>query len=149
MKACVLALTTLALAGLFSTDVSDWDFWFHLTSGRYTWQTHSLTTPDPFAFTTALIATGASGTLTVNSFQFSTNSPCFVSGETESGTFTLSGNFSGKVSGSFGMNVRSGSPAGNTLTLMGTVSGNTISGTWTLSGGSGCSGNGNFTMTRM
>jgi len=102
-----------------------------------------------FAITTALIATGASGTLTVNSFQFSTNSPCFVSGETESGTFTLSGNFSGKVSGSFGMNVRSGSPAGNTLTLMGTVSGNTISGTWTLSGGSGCSGNGNFTMTRM
>jgi hypothetical protein len=104
---------------------------------------------EAFAFTTALIATGASGTLTINSFQFSTNSPCFVSGETESGTFTLSGNFNGKVSGSFGMNVRSGSPAGNTLTLMGTVSGNTVSGTWTLSGGSGCSGSGNFTMVRM
>jgi hypothetical protein len=104
---------------------------------------------EAFAFTTALIATGASGTLTINSFQFSTNSPCFVSGETESGTFALSGNFNGNVSGSFGMNVRSGSPAGNTLTLMGTVSGNTISGTWTLSGASGCSGSGNFTMTRM
>ena len=102
-----------------------------------------------FAFTTALIATGASGTLTINSFQFSTNSPCFVSGETEAGTFSLSGNFNGNVTGSFGMNVHSGSPAGNTLTLMGTVSGNAVSGTWTLSGGSGCTGNGSFTMTRM
>lgn len=104
---------------------------------------------EAFAFSTALIAIGASGSLTINSFQFSTNSPCFVSGETESGTFSLSGNFNGNVSGSFGMNVHSGSPAGNTLTLMGTASGNTISGTWTLSGGSGCSGSGNFTMTRM
>ena len=39
------------------------------------------------AFTTALVATGTSGMLTVNNFRFSTDSPCFVSGETESGTF--------------------------------------------------------------
>src|SRR5258705_3174316 len=44
-----------------------------------------------FAFTTALVATGSSGTLTISSFHFSTNSPCFVSGESESGTFALSG----------------------------------------------------------
>ena len=102
-----------------------------------------------FAFTTALVATGTSGTLTVNNFHFSTNSACFVSGETESGTFALSGNFSGNVSGQFGMSILSGSPGGNTLTLTGTVNGNTISGNWTLAGGAGCNGNGTFTMTRM
>jgi hypothetical protein len=101
-----------------------------------------------FAFTTALVATGSGGTLTVNGFHFSTNSPCFVSGETESGTFALSGNFSGSVSGQFGMSVLSGSPGGNTLTLTGSVSNNTISGTWVLAGSSGCSGSGKFTMTR-
>ena len=102
-----------------------------------------------FAFTTALVATGSSGTLTVNSFRFSTNSACFVSGDTESGTFALSGDFNGNVSGQFGMSVLSGSPGGNTLTLTGTVSGGTISGTWILAGSTGCSGSGKFTMTRM
>ncbi len=102
-----------------------------------------------FAFSTSLLATGNSGTVTINSFRFSTDSVCFVSGETESGTFALSGDFNGKVSGQFGMNVLSGSPGGNTLTLTGTVSGDTISGTWILAGGSGCTGNGTFTMAKM
>ena len=102
-----------------------------------------------FAFTTALVATGSSGTLTVNSFHFSTDSPCFVSGETENGTFALNGDFSGNVGGQFGMSVLSGSPGGNTLTLTGAVNGGTISGTWILAGSVGCSGSGRFTMTRM
>ena len=102
-----------------------------------------------FAFTTALVATGSSGTLTVNSFHFSSTSPCFVSGETESGTFALSGDFSGNVSGQFGMSVLSGAPGGNTLTLTGTVNGGTISGTWVLAGSVGCGGSGRFTMSRM
>lgn len=102
-----------------------------------------------FAFTTSLIASGGNGNLTVNNFTFSTNSSCFVSGQTESGTFALSGNFNGNVTGTFGLSVMSGSPSGNTLTLTGAVNGNTITGTWTLSGGMGCTGNGSFTMTRM
>jgi hypothetical protein len=101
------------------------------------------------AFSTSLQATGNSGTVTINNFHFSTNSVCFVSDETESGTFALTGNFNGNVSGQFGMSVLSGSPGGNSLTLTGTVSGNTMSGTWILAGSSGCTGNGNFTMTRM
>ena len=101
-----------------------------------------------FTFATSITQSG-NGSLSITNFQFSTNSPCFVSGETESGSFALSGNFNGKVSGTFGMNVQSGNPAGNTLTLAGTVSGNTITGTWTLAGGSGCTGSGKFTMTRM
>jgi hypothetical protein len=101
-----------------------------------------------FAFTTS-VTESSNGTLTISNFSFSTNSSCFVSGETESGTFALSGNFNGNVTGTFGMNVQSGSPSGNVLTLSGTASGNTITGTWSLTGGTGCSGSGNFTMTRM
>jgi hypothetical protein len=40
-------------------------------------------------------------------------------------------------------------PPGNTLTLNGTLTNSTIMGTWTLTGlTSGCTGNGNFTMSR-
>jgi hypothetical protein len=69
-----------------------------------------------------------------------------VSGETESGSFAFTGDFNGKVTGTFTFNVVSGSPSGNTLKLMGTVNGNAITGTWTLTGGTGCTGSGNFTM---
>ena len=102
-----------------------------------------------FAFSSSLVATGSSGTVTVNNLHFSTNSPCFVSGETAAGTFALSGDFNGNVSGQFGMTVQSGSPGGNSLTLTGTVGGNTISGHWSLVGSSSCAGSGQFTMTRM
>ena len=100
------------------------------------------------SFTTT-IAQSSSSSLSVTNLHFSTNTPCFVSGETATGSFTLSGNFSGNVSGAFGMNVQSGSPGGNTLTMTGTVAGNSITGNWTLMGSSGCTGSGHFTMTRM
>ncbi len=101
-----------------------------------------------FAFGTSLSVNG-DGSLTISNFNFTTNSPCFQSGETESGSFTLSGNFSGQVNGKFGMNVQSGNPSGNTLTLSGTANGNTISGTWSLTGSSGCTGSGTFTMNKV
>lgn len=100
------------------------------------------------AFNTS-INESSNSTLSISNFSFSTNSACFVSGETESGTFALAGNFNGNVAGKFGMNVASGSPGGNNLTLSGTVNGNTISGTWSLTGSPGCTGNGTFSMTRM
>lgn len=101
-----------------------------------------------FTFGTNLTVQG-NGALNVTNFKFTTNSSCFVSGETASGTFALAGNFNGNVKGTLGMTVQSGSPAGNTLTLAGTANGNTISGNWTLTGSGGCTGNGTFTMTRM
>jgi hypothetical protein len=101
-----------------------------------------------FTFGTSLKVNG-DGSLSVSNFSFTTNSPCFVSDETESGSFTLSGNFNGMVNGKFGFTVQSGSPAGNTLALSGTANGNTISGTWTLTGTGGCTGNGTFTMTKV
>ena len=101
-----------------------------------------------FAFGTSL-RQNSDGSLSVTNFNFTTNSPCFVSGETETGSFAVSGDFNGKVNGTFGMNVQSGDPIGNTLALNGTANGNTISGTWTLTGSGGCTGNGTFTMTKM
>ena len=89
------------------------------------------------------------GSVSVLNFKFTTNSPCFVTGETETGSFTLAGNFNGQVNGNFGMIVQSGTPTGNTLTLTGSAAGNTISGNWTLTGSSGCTGSGTFSMTRM
>jgi hypothetical protein len=100
------------------------------------------------AFATSLKANGDSS-LNISNFHFTTDSPCFVSDETESGSFTVNGDFDGNVKGKFGMTVQSGDPAGNALALSGTDDGNTISGTWTLTGGSGCTGNGTFAMTRM
>jgi len=101
-----------------------------------------------FAFNTSIVESG-NESLSISNFGFSTNSPCFVTGETESGSFSLTGDFNGNVAGKFGMNVKSGSPGGNSLVLSGAVSGNTITGTWSLSGSSGCTGNGTFVMNRM
>ena len=100
-----------------------------------------------FSFGTSLVVNG-NGSLTISNFQFNSNSPCFVSGETESGSFALMGNFNGQVNGRFGFTIQSGSPVGNTLTLQGTANGNTVSGTWSLNGSPGCSGSGSFRMVR-
>jgi hypothetical protein len=101
-----------------------------------------------FSFGVSLLVKG-DGTFSVSNFNFTSNSPCFVSGAVANGSFTLSGTFNGNVTGKFNFVVQSGSPSGNTLTLSGTVNGNTIAGTWTLTGGTGCTGSGLFTMTKM
>lgn len=101
-----------------------------------------------FTFGTTL-KENTDGSLSVSNFSFTTNSSCFVSGESETGSFTLSGDFNGNVNGKFGFTVQSGNPSGNTLALSGTANGGTISGTWTLTGSGGCTGNGTFTMTKM
>lgn len=100
-----------------------------------------------FAFDTSL-EQNSDGSVTVVNFKFSSSSPCFVSGQTETGSFTLRGNPNGPMSGKFGMTVDSGIPSGNTLALVGTAAGSSISGNWTLTGSSGCSGSGTFSMTR-
>ena len=99
-----------------------------------------------FTFTTS-ITENNDGTLSVSNLTISSSS-CFVSGETESGSFALGGNFNGNLTGQFQFKVVSTSPSNNVLTLTGTASGSTIKGTWTLTGGTGCQGSGNFTMTK-
>lgn len=102
-----------------------------------------------FGFTTSLSETGSNG-LVVANFNFTTSNSCFGTGSTESGGFTLGGNFNGNVTGTFTMTIQSPKTSGsNTLVLQGSVNNNTVSGTWVLTGtGSGCTGSGNFTMVK-
>src|SRR5579863_5298072 len=102
-----------------------------------------------FAFGTTMTVNNSNGSAAFTNFSFTTNSSCFTSGETETGSFTLSGDFNGNVNGKFGMTVQSGTPSGNALALVGTVNGNTITGSWTLTGSSTCTGSGTFTMTKV
>jgi hypothetical protein len=105
---------------------------------------------ETFGFVTNLTVNsgGALGTSSINITV--NNSPCVFPVTTESGSFTLSGNFNGQVSGAFDYVVTSTGATVNTLTLDGIVSGGQITGTWTVSGASGgCSGNGTFTMVPM
>jgi MFS family permease len=49
-----VALLAVCLLGLFSTEIADSDFWWHLKTGQYIAEQRSLPAPDPFAYTTAL-----------------------------------------------------------------------------------------------
>jgi hypothetical protein len=98
---------------------------------------------------TATFTQSSGSSVSVTNLNFTTSSPCFASGSTATGGFTLSGNLNGVTSGGFQMNIQSTGSSTNLLTLQGTVSNNTISGTWSLSGTtSGCSGSGQFTMNK-
>ena len=111
--------------------------------------TATLTGTEDLSFTTSL--TQNSGTVvTGTNLSFTTSTPCFTSGGTQTGSFVLSGNFNGNITGAFQLVITSGTPSGNTLTLQGTVNNNTVTGTWNLTGvTSGCTGSGTFTMTKM
>src|SRR5271157_1310360 len=50
----LLALSAVLLVGWFSPEISDPDFWWHLKTGQYILEKHSLPVPDPFAYTTAM-----------------------------------------------------------------------------------------------
>lgn len=54
MEWALAALTALLLLGLFSTEVADTDFWWHLKTGELVLETGQLPAPDPFAYTTDL-----------------------------------------------------------------------------------------------
>jgi hypothetical protein len=114
----------------------------------------TLTNPDgtpAFAFNTSFSQTSGNSTVNVTNLSFTTATPCFNSQTSDTGSFTLSGNFSGSVTGAFGMTISTMFPGTqNALTLQGNVNNNTISGTWILTGAqAGCTGSGNFTLTKM
>ena len=118
-----------------------------------TWDAALTNTGGSPAYTFSTTFTQGSGSaLTVTNFTFTLPGPCFASYSasqySETGSFTLSGNLSGSVTGTFGMIISTTFPGGsnNVLTLQGTVNSNTISGTWSATGLTGCSGNGTFTI---
>lgn len=53
MGKVLLALSAFLLLGIFSKEISDPDFWWHLRTGEYIATAHRLPVPDPFAYTTA------------------------------------------------------------------------------------------------
>ncbi len=57
----LLALAAALLLGWFSPEISDPDFWWHLKTGQYILQNHSLPVPDPFAYTSDLGSPAYSG----------------------------------------------------------------------------------------
>lgn len=119
-------------------------------SGNWTATLTDVNGATDFAFTTTLTESGT--TISGSNLTFTTGSPCFGTGTTESGGFTASGTTNGVTSGVFQLTVQSGASSANgdnTLNLQGTLNNNTVSGTWTLTGtGTGCVGSGNFSMTR-
>ena len=56
LRPLLLILAALLLISLFTGEISDNDVYWHLRSGQYIVETHSLPVPDPFSFT----STGAS-----------------------------------------------------------------------------------------
>ncbi|MBI3666351.1 MAG: hypothetical protein HY236_09025 [Acidobacteria bacterium] len=54
LQRVLLALAALCLLGLFSTEIADTDFWWHLKTGEYILQRRALPVPDPFSYTADL-----------------------------------------------------------------------------------------------
>jgi hypothetical protein len=52
LRAITILLGTVVLLGAFSAEITDTDFWWHLRTGQYICDTHSLPDPDPFSYTT-------------------------------------------------------------------------------------------------
>lgn len=118
-------------------------------NGNWTAALLSSSSGSPVFNFTATFTESSGGGMSITNLNFTTATPCFVSGSTATGGFTLSGNQNGVTSGGFQMNIQSTGSANNVLTLQGTVSNNTITGTWSLTGTtSGCSGSGEFTMNK-
>jgi hypothetical protein len=53
-RPAILALAAVCLIGLFSTEVADYDTWWHLKTGDYIVHFRSLPVPDPFSCTSNL-----------------------------------------------------------------------------------------------
>ena len=100
-----------------------------------------------FTFMTNLTV-NADGSLGTGSFNITLNdTPCTFPSTTENGSFMITGNLNGQVSGKFDYVITSTGSAVNTLTLNGTVSGGEITGTWSVTGATlNCTGSGTFTM---
>ena len=105
------------------------------------------TLANQFTFMTNLTV-NADGSLGTTSFHLTlNNTPCTFPTTTESGSFTITGNFSGQVSGKFQYIIMSTGAEVNTLTLNGTVQNGQITGNWTVSGATAnCTGTGTFAM---
>ena len=51
LRPAILTLSALLLFTCFTGEIADTDIWLHLMTGRHTLETHALTVPDPFSYT--------------------------------------------------------------------------------------------------
>lgn len=141
LMALVIAMTGCSSSSNSSTNING------------TWSASLVNTPTGptvYSFTTTFTEVSGGGVSVTNFTLTSANGTCMTGQSTESGSFTLSGNFSGSVTGTFGMTITTQDTGGqDVLTLQGGVSSNnTITGTWSLTGTSACTGQGTFTINR-
>jgi hypothetical protein len=134
-----LALTlTLAACGSGSSTSNN-------LNGNWTATLSNTAGTTVYAFTTSL-AQSSTGVVS-GTFSFTTGAaPCFEELGSETGQITV-----GSSTSSVQLILTGGQPGAislNTLNLTGTLSGNTLSGSWILQGTIGCTGSGNFTMTK-
>jgi len=61
LRPAILILTALLLLTWFSGEIADTDIWLHLMTGRHTLETHALTVPDPFSYTSNRISAAYPG----------------------------------------------------------------------------------------
>jgi len=146
MKKTAAALVLLGITLIFSGCGSNSNATGNI-NGMWSATLANSTLANDFIFATNLTV-NAGGSLGTTNFSLTlNNTPCSFPATTESGTFTITGNFNGQVSGKFHYVVMSTGVEVNTLTLDGTVSGGQITGSWTVSGATAnCTGFGTFTM---
>lgn len=144
IAAGLLLTTSLVLSGCGTSAVTS-----NITG---TWNaTLNSSGNETFGFVTNLTV-NSDGSLGTSSLNITVNNlpACSFPTVTETGTFTITGNFNGQVSGNFHYVIKSTGTTISTLTLDGTVRNGQITGTWTVTGTTaGCSGNGTFTMIPM
>jgi len=143
MKQCgiVMLLTVVLLLSACGNSNSS-------TSGNVNgnWSVTATNLDGTSSFTFTMTLSQGNGTsVNVSNFSLITEDACFGTAGSESASFVLTGNTNNVITGTYQMEIQSGSPSGNTLTVAGTLNNGTITGTWTLAG-TGCTGNGNFTM---
>lgn len=68
LRRAIAVLAALVLLGVFSKEITDSDFWWHLRSGQYISDTHKLPDPDPFSYTTAMSHSAYAGEETTRHF---------------------------------------------------------------------------------
>ena len=61
LRPIVTALAVLLLLSLFTGEIRDTDIWLHLKTGQHTLETHALTVPDPFSYTSGMGAASYPG----------------------------------------------------------------------------------------
>ncbi len=68
LRPALMGLTALLLLTWFTGEIADTDIWLHLKTGQHTLETHALTVPDPFSYTSNMGGATSAGEATTRYF---------------------------------------------------------------------------------